>query len=322
MSDTSFVPPILGFLRARYPHAARVSGAELGTELQIAFPTINLRRDFGGLRLLIGNHLSQWIKEIGRLGSDIEYWVDFSQPAKIDPAPVATTNSSANEFVPSNASDAVALHSPSVQSSADLNQSIPSRSLWSALTNPKLDLIVIWLRDQNRLGFASATTVADPTWQIAKITLEEHCAITSKFIVSRGLSVPAEVADPADLQSYIPRVSSFLRERGLIREWEIFRTDRILELLGMRLTALGATESERHGLLLSISASKARNYFTSPNTTHQSTNHSIATAVRAPVPTEQSLRSFVASAVSVASIVELRALTFSGETIEKVLAQR
>jgi len=310
---TSVAISISSYLRKQYPIPVAVVGARLGSEIQLSFPHINLKVTFGGLRTLINNYLQPFVREIGRSGSDFRYQIDFSQPH--DSGPTKTAHETDLPPATERTEPESSPYSTSPKHGGSEVQANASTNLWAALTNPKVAVPARWDAQENNLiiGGDSSVDAALPT--LHPIGFEDHRAITQEYLDQKRIVLPATVADPGDLSSYVPRVASWLRKEGLISDWEGYRTNAILKILENRLQKIGATNPQVYAILSKIRDAKPRGPWFSKLATpkYVSASPQIASG-------EQKLREFFMTAVKLMPIEELRELKVNGATIEKTLA--
>ena len=301
MDSASKVADIIEVVRERFPKPERVLGSYLGSYIRQQFPDIDLKIDFGGLRSLIQSYFHEQVTQVARRGSDIEWLVDFTQPAGPD---VSATASQADDLPP--LPPVRPRHRPL------------AINAWRALANPSSIIRARWNPIELRLELLAPDAVAPADLQeVRSVTYEELNHITQSFLAAKNVSIPVEKADPSESRKYGPRIMAALRELNLYEEWDEYRTDAILRVLGARLLSLGATEQTTRQILSDIRASKPQQ-----TSTTLLVGESVSInkpQISPPMGEEQKLRAFFVRAIQAMSIEELRQLRLSGHAIELAL---
>lgn len=304
MDSASKVADITQVVRERFPKPEKVLGSYLGSYIRQQLPNVDLKIDFGGLRSLIYQHFRDQIREVGRSGSDIELLLDFTQVL----ASSAHGVSPQTEELPS---------LPPLPPARTKSRPIAINA-WRALANPSSIIRAFWNPVDLRLELLTPDADAPADLQeVRSVTYEELNHITKSFLAEKGVSVPVETADPTEPRKYGPRIMAALREMGLYEEWDEYRTEKILHVLGTRLLSLGATEKTTQQILSDIRASKPQ--LSAKTLPVGELRPMEKLPPPSPLSEEQKLRAFFVRAIQAMSIDELRQLRLSGSAIEFAL---
>ena len=295
----SAIEDIERVLREKFSQPERVLGSYLGNFIQTQLPAVDLKVDFGGLKSLIHRHFQSHIVEVGRRGSDLELLIDFTRSARLDGVGSPTPEQAA----------------PPLPRTRQRHFAI---NAWRAVANPSSIIRAGWNPLEHKLELlAPDAPYPQELLEFRPITYDELNQITQTFLAERQVVVPREKADPAEPRRYGPRIMATLREMGLFDDWDEYRTERVLRLIGGRLLSLGATEKTANRILSEIRASKPQQV---SKTLPINDSRPLSPQPPQKATTEdQRLRAFFVRAVQAMSIDELRELRLSGATIEKAL---
>lgn len=293
--SSEVISAITNAIRTRFPERERVLGSYIGSLIQRQVPGVNLKADFGGLRAFIADHLSHQVTEIGRRGSDVEFYVDFASPQ-----------------MPSEP-EKEKIHDRGQESPQGIRHKPISINPWGALTNPSSIIQTLWNEQQQKLEFVLPDAVIPQDARLLPpLSYDELAEIARTFLAHKNILIPTERADPTDSRKYSTKITRILREKGLYDEWDAYRVDKMLRCISTRLKALGATEETTHQILAEVQTSRPQ-------------PHGISLPMK-PLNIDETgldskrLRAFFVAAMEHMPIAELRELKISGLAIEKALA--
>lgn len=199
-------------LRSQFPFRKQIVGAQLGAFVRRHLEYPDIKGRFGGLRKLLSQHFSAEITWREKRGLDDVYELTF--------APEASESNSQN-WQPTPTS--------------------PSPWLWSAVTNPSIQIEFAWERSQQQLFHApSATPIGENLTVVGKLTRGDYQQIAKEFLTV------SEQPDQSSLLELIGKSESSvpftteIRERGLLPIWEAFRVRSAIAKFGERLAGAGA----------------------------------------------------------------------------------
>lgn len=206
-------------LESQYPDAKNVLGAQLGWFIrsQLSNPR-DLKTRFGGLKNFVARHFPEEISWRGRQGLDDLYDISFSSNKQ-----ESTKGSRPWKPVPPEASS----------------------WLWSAVTNPSINVEFAWSAETRSLMHAPpGVLLEEGLVALSKLSRADYKEIASAFVRSvKGIDAGRYLKTIESSGSSV-EFTALVREQGLLSRWEEFRVDKALRLFADRMQAGGANGDE------------------------------------------------------------------------------
>lgn len=216
---------LVQFVTAYLQTNPQVLGAKLGFAITRAFPEVNLKAQYGGLRPFLERYCSQHVTWTGKRGLD-----DCYAPASASP-----------ESTPRPARD-------------DTN-------LWQAFTNPEAAVGIAVNPTAGTVVVADPKELAPGFLVLAKMTREDHRKIASEFLPQIDSENRAQFQSSLSSGSFWPQWTSLIASTQLGRyrgQWLAFRFQRICDILRERLNQIGIQEPRTTFFLDLIKDSKRK----------------------------------------------------------------
>ena len=138
-----------------------------------------------------------------------------------------------------------------------------SRDLWQNFVSPSSPRHIVFEQNRGRLvSRATIASAADGEIAIARATDDEHDRIRADFVGKLGPDDAAALAQHAPPTENFPIWIAALRRHlpDQVRNWGVYRRDRLLELFKERIRALGVDASLESKVIEQINASQLAAY--------------------------------------------------------------
>jgi hypothetical protein len=220
-------------LESQYPDRRSILGSQLGSFIRSQLTNAwDLKGRFGGLKNFVARYFPTEISWRGRQGLDDLYDISFSKDEH---------NKSSQHWrivAPEGAS-----------------------WLWSAVTNPAINVQFAWLaKEQALMQAPTSVPLMEGLVAVGKLTKADYQNIARSFVRSMKNIDTSSYLQVIDSSGSSVEFTTMIREQGLLSRWEEFRVDNALRLFTDRLQASGADsrEANRWTDLLRVSRQEVR----------------------------------------------------------------
>jgi hypothetical protein len=199
-------------LAERYSDAKGILGSQLGEFVRQHLTNPDLKGRFGGLKDFVSHYFPAEVVWRGRQGLDDLYDISFATPSS---GPDAGTW----QRVPPE----------------------PSAVLWSAVTNPSVNVQFAWSGTEQSLNQASAGVPLTPNLTaVDKLTKADYHDLSTAFVGSLESIDDATRTQLVESLRSNAEFTNLLRVKDLLGKWEEFRINNAIRVFGDRLGASGA----------------------------------------------------------------------------------
>jgi hypothetical protein len=220
------IDQIVEVILRRATFSPRVVGAQLGNSVRQAFPSLNIKLEYGGLQSFIKQHCQGKLFWVGKNGPDDVYTT--VQPATPE------TNLNTSEQI--------------------------SAPFWQAFANPERNFIpVINLASGSFASVPNGQTPPAGFVEVKKLTEDEHRTFAKEFLLFVDHQDRAILGPIVSKNNFWPEWSERITVQAFGRyrsKWLTYRFHRILNSLEARLSELGISEQMRLGILEKVKESK------------------------------------------------------------------
>jgi hypothetical protein len=219
-------------LEMQYPDSKNIPGSQLGLFIRRKLTNPDLKGRFGGLKNFIVQYFPAEISWQGRKGLDDLYDISFSKD---------TSGQSSHGWKP-----------------------VPPEAsgwLWSAVTNPSINLKFAWLaKDRSLMQAPSPVPLTEGLAVVEKLTRADYRDIATAFVRSMKDTDTSRYLQAIENSSSSVEFTMLVRDQGLLPAWEAFRVDSAVQLFSDHLKTSGANlqEATRWASLLRASQQAAR----------------------------------------------------------------
>ena len=199
-------------LAEQYRDVKGILGSQLGAFVRRHLTNPDLKGRFGGLKDFVGHYFPAEIVWRGRQGLDDLYDISFATPG-------SGTGGGTWQRVPPE----------------------PSAALWSAVTNPSVNVQFAWSAAEQSLFQASAgVPVTTELTAVGKLTKADYQNLSKAFVSSLESIDDTTRAQAIESSRSSVEFTELLREKDLLARWELFRIDNAVRVFADRLGASGA----------------------------------------------------------------------------------
>ena len=220
------IDQIVEVILRRASFSPRVVGAQLGNSVRQAFPSLNLKLEYGGLQTFIKQHCQGKLFWVGKTGPDDIYTT--VQPAATE------TNAMAQEPI--------------------------TAPFWQAFANPERNYIpAVNLANGSFTSVPNGQALPAGFVEVKKLTEDEHRTFAKEFLLFVDHQDRAILGPIVSKSNFWPEWSERITSQAFGRyrsKWLTYRFHRILNSLEARLSEMGVIEEMRLVILEKVKETK------------------------------------------------------------------